>query len=221
MRTICAIATVIVVLGTNVFSNSVLATPILAVDFGRNIGNDPGTPSPVQPGFNGMAGNFPLGPDSPPPSLSAVFDSFTVTVSGDPHTNDTYHRVGFEDTAASAAAIDPSIRAFFEDAMINNLDTDVGRGLNLSIQGVTPRRIHAQIVVLQCGKRVLCHANPVWSPRGLQYIGHERVGAAVCNAVADVVGRLQHDDLGQVHNQHARYSCREHRQFRRHGDERI
>ena len=59
-------------------------------------------------------------------------------MSGDPHTNDTYHRIGFEDTAAAAAGIDPSIRNLFEDAIINNLDTNVGRGLNLSIQGVTP-----------------------------------------------------------------------------------
>jgi hypothetical protein len=133
-----AIATVVVVLVANVLSATVLAAPILSVDFGRNLGNNPGTPSPVQADFNGMAGNFPLGPDSPPPSLSAVFGAFTVTVSGDPHTNNTYHRIGFEDTAGSAAGIDPSIRALFEDAMINNLDTNVGRGLNLSIQGVTP-----------------------------------------------------------------------------------
>ena len=119
-------------------SSTAWAAPLLAVDFGRNIGNDPGNPSPVQAGFNGMSGNFPLGPDVPPPSLTATFGSYTVTVSGDPHTNDTYHRIGFEDTAASAAAIDASIRALFEDAMINNLDTNVGRGLNLSIQGVTP-----------------------------------------------------------------------------------
>jgi len=138
MRTICAIATVVIVWGTSVAAVDVCAAPLLAVDFGRSVGNDPGSPSPVQPGFQGMAGNFPLGPDSPPPSLSAVFGSYTVTVSGDPHTNDTYHRIGFEDTAAAAAGIDLSIRAFFEDAMINNLDTNVGRGLNLSIKGITP-----------------------------------------------------------------------------------
>ena len=138
MRPMCAIATVAILLAANAVSEHLSAAPLLAVDFGRNAGNDPGAPSPVQPGFNGMAGNFPLGPDSPPPSLAAVFGSYTVTVSGDPHTNDTYHRIGFEHTAAAAAAIDPSIRALFEDAMINNLDTNVGRGLNLSIKGVTP-----------------------------------------------------------------------------------
>jgi hypothetical protein len=138
MRTICTLVALATVFTTYTISTTVSAAPLLAVDFGRNLGNDPGNPSPVQAGFNGMAGNFPLGPDVPPPSLSAVFGAFTVTVSGDPHTNDTYHRIGFEDTAAAAAGIDPSIRNLFEDALINNLDTNVGRGLNLSIQGVTP-----------------------------------------------------------------------------------
>src|SRR5262245_56487132 len=76
------------------------AAPLLAVDFGRNIGNDPGAPSPVQAGFNGMAGNFPLGPNSPPPSLSAVFGAYTVTVTGDPYQSTDYSRIGFEDTAS-------------------------------------------------------------------------------------------------------------------------
>lgn len=138
MRTIFTIAVVAAVLFPSLQRSTVTAAPVLAVDFGRNIGNDPGNPSPVQPGFNGMSGNFPLGPDVPPPSLTATFGSYTVTVSGDPHTNNTYHRIGFEDTGAAAAGIDASIRALFEDALVNNLDTNVGRGLNLSIQGVTP-----------------------------------------------------------------------------------
>lgn len=114
------------------------AAPLLAVDFGRNIGNDSGNPSPVQPGFNGMSGNFPLGPNAPPPSLSSVFGIYSLTVSGDPYQGSDYSRVGFEDTAAAAAVIDPSIRALFQDALINNLDLNDGSGLNLSIQGVTP-----------------------------------------------------------------------------------
>lgn len=138
MRTIYTLVALAAVLASCTMSSTVSAASILAVDFGRNIGNNPGTPSPVQAGFNGMADNFPLGPDAPPPSLSATFGAFTVIVSGDPHTNNTYHRIGFEDTAAAAAGIDPSIRNLFEDAMINNLDTNVGAGLNLSILGVTP-----------------------------------------------------------------------------------
>lgn len=114
------------------------AAPLLAVDFGRNIGNDPGSPSPTQAGFNGMSGNFPLGPDALPPSLSSVFGAYTVTVSGDPYLGSDYSRVGFEDTAAAAAGIDPSIRALYQDALINNLDLNDGSGLNLSIQGVAP-----------------------------------------------------------------------------------
>lgn len=107
---------------------------VLVVDFGQPVQ----PPSPVQPGFQNMAGAFPLGPDSPPPSLTSTFGQFTVTVSGDPHTNATYHRIGFEHNEASAEAIDPSIRGLYADALINNLDTNIGRGLNLSIDGVVP-----------------------------------------------------------------------------------
>ncbi len=135
-RIVSSIATAIAVLVLQM--PSVVAVPLLAVDFGRNVGNDPGAPSPVQPGFNGMAGNFPLGADSPPPSLSATFGAYTVTVSGDPYHASDYSRVGFEDTSAAASGIDPSIRALFEDALINNLDLDDGSGVNVSIQGVTP-----------------------------------------------------------------------------------
>jgi hypothetical protein len=124
------------------FSSEVVSAPLLSVDFGRNIDNAPGNPSPVQPGFFGMSGNFPLGPDVPPPSLTQTFGSYTVTVWGDPHTNDTYHRIGFEDTAANSAGIDPSICALYQDALINNLDTNIDRGLNVSIQGVTPNTLY-------------------------------------------------------------------------------
>jgi hypothetical protein len=137
MRTIW-MATALAVVTAYPQSSMVTAAPLLSVDFGRNIGNDSGTPSPVQSGFNSMAGNFPLGPNSPPPSLSATFGSYTVTASGDPYQGTDYSRVGFEDTAAAAAGIDPSIRNLYEDAMINNLDLDDGTGLNLSIQGITP-----------------------------------------------------------------------------------
>lgn len=138
MRTICNLVALAVGILIGTISATTIAAPVLSVDFGRNVGNNPATPSPVQSGFNGMAGNFPLGPDSPPPSLSQVFGTFTVTVTGDPYHGSDYSRVGFEDTAGAAASIDPSIRNLYEDAMINNLDLDDGSGLNLSIQGVTP-----------------------------------------------------------------------------------
>lgn len=123
---------------------SAAAAPLLAVDFGRNVGNNPATPSPVQPGFNGMAGNFPLGPDAPPPSLTAVFGSYTVTVAGDPYLGSDYSRIGFEHTSGAASGIDASIRGLYEDAFFNNLDLNDGSGLDLSIQGVaanTPYRL--------------------------------------------------------------------------------
>jgi hypothetical protein len=138
MRTIWSAVALAVVVMADTQSSMVTAAPLLSVDFGRNIGNNPATPSPVQSGFNGIAGNFPLGPNSPPPSLSTTFGIYTVTVSGDPYQGTDYSRVGFEDTAAAAAGIDPSIRNLYEDGMINNLDLDNGTGLNLSIQGVTP-----------------------------------------------------------------------------------
>ena len=138
MKTICATATLAIFLTASILVLSAPAATLLSVDFGRNLGNNPGTPSPVQAGFNGMAANFPLGPNIPPPSLTAVFGSYTVTVTGDPYQSTDYTRVGFEDTAASASGIDPSIRSLYEDAMINNLDLGDGSGLNLSIQGVTP-----------------------------------------------------------------------------------
>lgn len=136
-QTTCWILTMVAMVG---FSSlrATCGASLLSVDFGRNIGNNPGTPSPVQAGFNGMAGNFPLGPDAPPPSLSATFGIYTVTVSGNPYLGTDYSRVGFEDTPAAASGIDASIRALYQDAMINNLDLNNGAGLNLSIKGVTP-----------------------------------------------------------------------------------
>jgi hypothetical protein len=109
---------------------------VLAVDFGQPLP----PPSPTQAGFNSMTGSFPLGPNSPPPSLSSTFGSYTVTVSGDPYQGTDYTRVGFEHNADSAAAIDPSVRNLYADALINNLDLNDGSGLTLAIQGVTPNK---------------------------------------------------------------------------------
>jgi hypothetical protein len=112
---------------------------VLSVDLGKP--SPP--PSPLQSGFNGMAGTFPMGANSPAPSTTSTFGSYTVTVSGDPYQGTDYTRVGFEDNAVGAAGIDPSIRALFEDALINNLDLNNGAGVNLSIQGVVPNAKYA------------------------------------------------------------------------------
>src|SRR3954462_135204 len=101
MRTIWTSVALAIAVATYTQTYTTSAAPLLSVDFGRNLGNSPATPSPVQAGFNGMAGNFPLGPNSPPPSLSATFGTYTVTVSGDPYPGSDYSRVGFEDTAAA------------------------------------------------------------------------------------------------------------------------
>jgi hypothetical protein len=107
---------------------------VLSVDMGQP--SPP--PSPIQAGFKSMAGLFPLGADSPPPSLTSTFGSYTVKVSGDPYQATDYSRVGFEDNSTSSSSIDPSVRALFEDGLQNNLDTNTGAGLNVSIQGVVP-----------------------------------------------------------------------------------
>jgi hypothetical protein len=112
---------------------------VLSVDLGQP--SPP--PSPIQGGFQSMAGTFPLGPNSPPPSMTSTFGTYTVKVSGDPYQSTDYTRVGFEDNAASAGAIDPSIRALYEDGLQNNLDTNTGAGLSLSIQGVVPNAKYA------------------------------------------------------------------------------
>lgn len=109
---------------------------VLSVDFGQPLP----PPSPTQPGFNSMTGGFPLGPNSPPPSLTSTFGDYTVSVSGDPYQGTDYTRIGFEHNAASAAAIDPSISGLFADALINNLDLNDGSGLTITIQGVTPNQ---------------------------------------------------------------------------------
>jgi len=112
---------------------------VLSVDLGQP--SPP--PSPVQSGFNSMAGTFPMGPDSPVPSATANFGSYTVTVSGDPYQATDYTRVGFENNASGASGIDAGIRALYQDALINNLDLNNGAGLNLSIQGVLPNAKYA------------------------------------------------------------------------------
>jgi hypothetical protein len=115
------------------------ANDVVSVDLGQP--SPP--PSPIQSGFQSMAGSFPLGPNSPAPSMTSTFGAYTVKVSGDPYQSTDYTRVGFEDNAASASTIDPSIRALYEDGLNNNLDTNTGAGLNLSIQGVVPNAKYA------------------------------------------------------------------------------
>jgi hypothetical protein len=112
---------------------------VLSVDMG--LPSPP--PSPIQTGFQSMAGSFPLGPNSPAPSMTSTFGSYTVKVSGDPYQSTDYSRVGFEDNVASASTIDPSIRSLYEDGLQNNLDTNTGAGLNLSIQGVSANAKYA------------------------------------------------------------------------------
>ncbi len=112
---------------------------VLSVDMGR--ASPP--PSPVQSGFQSMAGTFPMGPDSPVPSTTSTFGNYTVTVSGDPYLGTDYTRVGFENNAAGASGIDAGIRSLYQDALINNLDLNNGAGLDLLIQGVIPNAKYA------------------------------------------------------------------------------
>ena len=90
------------------------AAPLLAVDFGL-------ATTPVQPGFNGMAG-APVEPLS-----TAPFAPYTVTLQGEG-----YYTAGF-----NAGNVDPSVAALYENYYYHNSTTN-GVGITLSIAGITP-----------------------------------------------------------------------------------
>lgn len=91
---------------------------LLAVDFGRELGSGP---TPVQPGFTGMAG----------PAVQATqtnaIGSYNVTVQGE----------GFFNAGFNAGNVDPSVAGLYEDYYYHNSTTN-GVGITLSIDGVTP-----------------------------------------------------------------------------------
>jgi hypothetical protein len=93
------------------------AMDLLKVDFGR-FGSGP---SPVQPGFVGVAADQLT-------SHTIVEGAFTVTLEGQGFWNTTSTRVD---------SIDPSVRDFFRDYYYNN-STANGEGVIFTIEGVVP-----------------------------------------------------------------------------------
>ena len=118
---------------------------VLSVDLGQP--SPP--PSPVQSGFNSMAGTFPMGPDNPVPSATAIFGNYTVTVSGDPYQATDYTRVGFENNAVGASSIDAGIRALYQDALDQQLGPQQWRRPGPLDSGrVTQRQVRGEGLVL-------------------------------------------------------------------------
>jgi hypothetical protein len=98
---------------------SAMAVPVLSVDFGRVLA----APTPVQPGFTGIAGN------ASEPSHTEAAGAFNVTVEGN----------GFFNAGFNAGNVDPAVAPLFEDYYYNNA-TDPAVGIRVAITGVTPNQ---------------------------------------------------------------------------------
>jgi hypothetical protein len=125
-------------------TTEVLGVPLLAVDFGRVIS---GNPTPVQPGFSGMAG-APV-----EASRTEPFGAYTVTVQGE----------GFYSAGFNAGNVDPSVAAFYEDYYYHN-STDFGVGVTLSIAGVTPNTVYDVRLWSYDEDNIFSDTPTLWSP---------------------------------------------------------
>jgi hypothetical protein len=124
-------------------TTEVLAAPLLAVDFGRN------TPTPVQPGFSGMAGA------AVEASRTEPFGPYTVTVQGE----------GFYSAGFNAGNVDPSVAALYEDYYYHNSTTN-GVGITLSIAGVAPNTEY-DVTLWSYDEDNIFSATPTsWGPSG-------------------------------------------------------
>ncbi len=122
------------------------AAPLLAIDFGRVIA---GGPTPVQPGFSGMAG-------APVEALrTEPFGPFTVTVQGE----------GFYSAGFNAGNVDPTVAALYEDYYYHN-STANGVGVTISIAGVTPNTGY-DVTLWSYDEDNIFSATPTtWGPMG-------------------------------------------------------
>lgn len=122
------------------------AAPLLAVDFGRVID---GNPTPIQPGFNGMAGS-PV-----EPSRTQPFGAYTVTVTGE----------GFYSAGFNAGNVPAGIAALYEDYYYHN-STENGVGITVSIAGVTPNTDY-DVTLWSYDEDNIFSATPTaWGPTG-------------------------------------------------------
>lgn len=122
------------------------SSDVLKVDFGQPAP----PPSPVQTGFNSLAGA------TSQSSASATFGAYTVGVQGQ----------GFEDTAdGNANEIDPSIRNLYRATYYNNSDIN-GEGVTLTIAGVTPNKEYDVKVWSYDPAQSFSSTPTQWSPTG-------------------------------------------------------
>jgi hypothetical protein len=122
------------------------AVPLLAVDFGHVIS---GGPTPVQPGFDGMAG------DSVQASKTEAFGPYTVTVQGE----------GFYSAGFNAGNVHPSVAGLYEDYYYHNSTTN-GIGVTLAIDGVTPNTAYNLLIWSYDEDNVFSSTDTLWSPAG-------------------------------------------------------
>jgi hypothetical protein len=127
-------------------AGSARAVSLLAVDFGRVIS---GSPTPVQPGFNGMAGDPVQG------SKTEAFGPYTVTIEGE----------GFFSAGFNAGNVDPSVAALYEDYYYHNSTTN-GVGISLAIDGVAPNTDYNLLIWSYDEDNIFSSTDTLWSPDG-------------------------------------------------------
>jgi hypothetical protein len=117
---------------------------LLAVDFGRIVGS---VPTPVQPGFSGMAGA------TSDPLKTNVFGVYNVTVAGD----------GFYNAGFNAGNVAPSVAALYEDYYYSN-STVNGVGVTLSIAGIAPNTPYDLTLWSYDEDNIFSPTPTVWGP---------------------------------------------------------
>jgi hypothetical protein len=123
-----------------------VAAPELSVDFGHVIS---GNPTPVQPGFVGMAG------DTSHPSKTDAFGAYTVTVQGE----------GFYSAGFNAGNVHPRVAAFYEDYYYHNSPVN-GVGVSLSIAGVAANTEYLLTLWSYDEDNIFSPTDTLWSPAG-------------------------------------------------------
>jgi hypothetical protein len=147
MRTSTCILALAVLAASIVFQPAAsVAAPELSVDFGRLIS---GNPTPVQSGFNGMAG------DPVQASKTEVFGAYTVTVEGE----------GFYSAGFNAGNVHPRVAALYEDYYYHNSTTN-GVGVSLSIDGVIPNTPYFLTLWSYDEDNIFSLTDTVWGPDG-------------------------------------------------------
>jgi hypothetical protein len=125
-----------------VMTAQLLATPLLAVDFGRST-------TAVQPGFNAMVG------DPVMSSATSSFGSYSVTVQGE----------GFYSAGFNAGNADASVEPLYVDYYYHNSATN-GVGIALTIAGVIPNTSYDLTLWSYDEDNIFSPTPTSWSPSG-------------------------------------------------------